>query len=340
MLEKPPLEDTAIRARLEETYGLPVAALAFLPIGNDASGWVYRVTATDGQRYFLKVRDVTFRDAGVLVPEAFHALGLKAVVAPLSTIVGTPWANLDDYRLILYPFIDGVTAMETGLSDRQWTAFGAFMRQLHSTELPPELAAQVRRETFAPRVEWTRVIRPMQTAVRKYNYEQPHKQKLGLFWRERVDEIEYILARTRAIGQAAKARKLPFVLCHSDIHTANILVSPAGELFVVDWDQPIYAPKERDLSFYVGDDRTNPAHLAPLFQGYGPYDIDPWALAYYRYEWVVQEIAEYGERVFLADNIGDETRADAVEGFMQLFAPGDVVAAAYALEPLLTAEQP
>jgi hypothetical protein len=35
------------------------------------------------------------------------------------------------------------------------------------------------------------------------------------------------------------------------------------------------------------------------FIGYGAAAIDPLALAYYRYEWVVQEIGDNGKRVFL-----------------------------------------
>ncbi len=74
---------------------------------------------------------------------------------------------------------------------------------------------------------------------------------------------------------------------------------------------------------------------AVLFrEGYGEADVDATALAYYRYEWVVQEIGDFGERVFLTKETGDITQRESVEGFMQLFDPGDVVEAAYAAHPL------
>ena len=69
-----------------------------------------------------------------------------------------------------------------------------------------------------------------------------------------------------------------------------------------------------------------------FLNGYGQPDINWLAIAYYCYEWVVQEIADFGERVFLTPDIGTETKQDAVRGFMQLFLPGDVVASAYASE--------
>ena len=47
-------------------------------------------------------------------------------------------------------------------------------------------------------------------------------------------------------------------------------------------------------------------------------------MAYYRWEWVVQELADYGGRV-LDDRLGDDTRRHALEELRRLFAPGDVV---------------
>ena len=41
--------------------------------------------------------------------------------------------------------------------------------------------------------------------------------------------------------------KLPFVLCHTDIHGGNIIKNSNGKLFLVDWENMILAPKEADL---------------------------------------------------------------------------------------------
>ena len=44
----------------------------------------------------------------------------------------------DDYALVLYPFISGETGMKLGMSERQWTDFGATLRQIHSTIVTSE----------------------------------------------------------------------------------------------------------------------------------------------------------------------------------------------------------
>jgi spectinomycin phosphotransferase len=93
----------------------------------------------------------------------------------------------------------------------------------------------------------------------------------------------------------------------------------------VDWDGVVFAPKERDLMFFAGEER-------PFWDSYGAVTIDPLSMAYYRYEWAVQEIGDYGARVFSPET-GFETKAVSVWEFIQLFAPGDVIEAAYLSDP-------
>jgi spectinomycin phosphotransferase len=104
-----------------------------------------------------------------------------------------------------------------------------------------------------------------------------------------------------------------------------VLVDADDRLFVVDWDGVQLAPAERDLLFATGEER------ARFFDGYGPVTLDPAVLTYYRWEWVVQELADYGGRV-LEDRLGEDTRRHALEEFRRLFAPGDVVEAARAAD--------
>jgi len=48
-------------------------------------------------------------------------------------------------------------------------------------------------------------------------------------------------------------------------------------------------------------------------------------LAYYRTAWAVQDIAAYGEQVLMMPTLGEETRRAAVDGFVDLFEPGNIV---------------
>ena len=74
-MREPPanLADDTLRTCLRDRYGLAIVELAFLPLGHDASAWVYRARAADGT-YFLKARLGGVTEAG-LAAHAISATG-------------------------------------------------------------------------------------------------------------------------------------------------------------------------------------------------------------------------------------------------------------------------
>jgi spectinomycin phosphotransferase len=141
------------------------------------------------------------------------------------------------------------------------------------------------------------------------------------------------LRRCAELGRLAQARRSPLVLCHADIHIFNVLVDASGGLHIVDWDETVLAPRERDLMFLVQGAAPDGAPDEVAFrQGYGPVTPDPVILAFYRYEWVVQEIAEFGQQVLHSREGSEITQMDGLRHFRALFEPGDVVASAYATD--------
>lgn len=331
MLEKPNLSDEKIAQGLRVNYGLAATAIEFLPIGYDADAWAYRITASDGARYFLKLRRGTVHDACAAVARYLEAHGVPEVVAPLPTSAGQLSAPSEDYALLLFPWIEGRTGMvaDGGLSDGQWIAYGDIVRRIHVARLPDDLEAALTREDFTLRHDWGRFARHLSAMLPRQDYENPYERAFARLWLAHTAEMNQITEQAEHLGKRLRRNPPPFVLCHGDIHTANLLVTPDGALHVVDWDQPILAPKERDLMFVVGADAQPTRTETLFFAGYGATEVDALALAYYRYEWCVQEFCDFAERVFALDDVGDETRAESVRGFQQLFAPGDVVEEAH-----------
>jgi spectinomycin phosphotransferase len=335
MLDKPRVEDEKTIACLQADYGLAVTGLEFLPLGYDSNAGVYRVRA-NGQDYFLKVKSDPVSELSVLLPRYLQDQGMEQVVAPLPTITQNPWGRVDHFTLILYPFIDGQSGWDVGLSDGQWRMFGAALKRLHTTHLPPELWNQMPKETFIPHPGWMATIRQLQATVVNRSYDNPFEQQLAAFWKDHHHEIGTIIDRAEQLGRRLQSKSYACVVCHADIHTANLLVDGQDQFFIVDWDQPVLAPKERDLMFVtVGGFATEERTEGLFFEGYGRAEIDPLVMAYYRYERVMEDLAAFAERVFAAD-ASDETKQDSVAWFMAQFAPGDVVEAAQKLDHVLS----
>ena len=95
----------------------------------------------------------------------------------------------------------------------------------------------------------------------------------------------------------------------------------------MDWDDVVFAHKERDLMFVgggVSGALNDPLETKWFFTGYGSRDVHLTAIAFYRYERIVADIAEYGQRIF--DPKGPtEDRQHSLQKLASGFEPDNVV---------------
>lgn len=341
MLTPLALSSDTIIACLCDHYGLRIRSVAFLPIGADAAAAVYRVEAEDGAPYFLKLKRSGFDEIAVAIPAYLHARGIAQMMAPLPTTTNTLWAEAHGFTWILYPFFEGANGFRSPLTDAQWIALGRSLRAVHAATLPPELAARVPCEDYSPR--WRDAViaydRHVEAGAHDTANADPFARRLAAFWHERRGEILTLVERAEELAVILKNRpdeSDAFVLCHTDLHAGNILLSSSDrddelELAIVDWDAPIFAPKERDLMFIgggIGAIWDDPREQTLFYQGYGPVTIDPVALSYYRYERIVEDVAAYGEQIFEAQS-SEEDREHGLVGLMGQFQPDRVVGIAH-----------
>jgi spectinomycin phosphotransferase len=111
-----------------------------------------------------------------------------------------------------------------------------------------------------------------------------------------------------------------------------------GAIAVIDWDEVMLAPPERDMMFVRGSAIAGVVtdHQATAFEaGYGRGDPDRLLIAWYRVDWAVQDLADFGRRVLLDAEAGDATRAYALELFEAVFEPGGEAATAIAADEAL-----
>lgn len=335
MLEKPNIPDELIISRLQEEYGLRVSTLTFLPIGADQGSAVYRVITNDGTVYFLKLRK-GFDEIIVTVPLFLKSQGIQEIIAPFETKSKQGWADFGEYKMILYPFIEGKNGFEMELSDSHKRAFGAALKRIHTVKTPLELKRNIPPETFSP--QWRERVKDFQKQVENGTFGDPNAAKLANFIKFKRNEISHLIKRTEELASELQSQAQELVLCHTDIHGANILITPNDQFYIVDWDAPLLAPKERDLMFIGGgidDIWKTKRDEAVFYEGYGKTKIDFAVLAYYRYERVIEDLVAYGEQLLLTDE-GSADRLEAYERFTGNFEPGQTIEIAKKTDRLLT----
>jgi spectinomycin phosphotransferase len=328
VLEPPSIAVPDLIARARTRFAIPVSAATFLPVGNDSAAWAFRLSAQE-DAWFLKVVARPVDPASLELPRYLAEQGVGHVLAPLPTITGGSFDDGEPYSFIVYPFVDGESGGDVGLTTAQQTELGRVVRGVHDLPVPAGLARDMRRERFVPPgVEGARRVG---SRVRSGSFEDRFQRSLAAFWLRHRPEIDRIIERAEQLGVEARTRPRDPVICHADIHAWNVLVEPSGEFVVVDWDEALLAPRERDLMFVDGGVGGLANDRRAFFAGYGHVEIDPVVMAYYRFDWVVQELASYGDCV-LIPGVGDVTKEQAVDLLESLFEPGNVVEAAHRAE--------
>jgi len=337
MLEKPDLQDERIATCLLDEYGLNAVQVDFLPLGADRNTAVYRVVAEDKTSYFLKLRGGTFDEISVALPKFLSDQDIAQIIPPLITRTGQLWANLSIFKVILYPFVDGHNGYEANLSDRHWDDFGTALKRIHTITLPPVLLKGIRRETYS--AQWREIVKTFLKRIETNVFDDPIDLELVAFLQARRADVFDLVRRAEHLAYVLRTGTLEFVLCHSDVHAGNILIGADGAFYIVDWDDPILAPKERDLMF-VGGAQGFTGHTASeeetlFYRGYGQTQINPIALAYYRYERIVEDIAAFCEQLLLT-NEGGEDRARSLHYLKSNFLPHDTIETAYESDKTLS----
>ena len=180
-------------------------------------------------------------------------------------------------------------------------------------------------ENFSP--QGRESVKSLQALVETKTFDDPVAAKLAEFMKSKRDEITRLIRRTEELATKVQSQPLDLVLCHTDIHGGNILISDRDELYIVDWDNPILAPKERDLMFIGGgidEIWKTEREEAVFYEGYGKTEINLSVLAYYRYERVIQDLAVIGEQLLLT-NEGGADRERSFGWFTSNFEAGQTI---------------
>lgn len=336
MREPPNIPEERLRACLRELYGLSPVTLEFLPLGLDMWAGVYRVTSARGAAYLLKVKSGTLYEPSCIVPRYLNDQGAASVVAPLPTTRNALWTRLGDsgnadWRVTVYPFIEGDVGWNPRMTEAQWKAVGVAVRRLHQVALPPEGFPSLRKEAFDP-ADYGRRVRAFDAEHARAEGGSQIEQDFRARWMENRPTIFKLVAMMETLANVLQRQAAPHVICHADLHPSNIIRGHDGQVFIIDWDDVMLAPKERDFLF-VGDppaDTGAEEDIAPFFQGYGQVEIDWAALTYYRCERVVTDVIECGNEVFCRDDLGAETKANSTQLFGLQFAADSMVDAAWA----------
>lgn len=336
MIENPPPSMHDVLTCLRMCYGIEPLMLDPLLSGADLSATVFKAQIRNHPPYFIKVKHGHHHDTGVIITELLQNAGIQQIVPIVKTIDGQSTVRVGDSTIIVYPFVDGRDGFNRDLTDNQWVTLGKVMKQIHEMNVPPSIQEKIQRESYSPK--WQQAVRGLYPLLELESIGDSAASDLLTFMKQHKATIHRLVDRAEQLAQKAQEQSSPLVLCHSDLHGGNILISEKSAIYIVDWDDPIMAPKERDLMFIGGGVANvwNKLHESEKFyKGYGNAEINKTLLAYYRHERIVEDIAIYGQHLLQMTEGGAE-RITWYKQFTEQFDPQGVVEIAFKTDEDLT----
>jgi len=324
----PALLEQRIKDSLKIHYGIDAPTLTLLPLGADMQSSVYKAETLNHASYFVKVKRGPRPENSALIIEFLCSAGIQHIIPMVKTIRGEATLLMDDVTLTVFPFVAGHDGFSRALTEDQWYVLGKVMRQIHEIKVPAGLQGKIRRESYSPK--WRKALRALYPLMESEPSGDEIAVNLLTFMKKHRAAIHRLVDRAEQLAQMAQDQSPPFVLCHSDLHGGNILIGE-NDISIVDWDDPIMAPPERDLMFIgggVANVWNNPQEEALFYKGYGETDVNGTLLAYYRHERIVEDMALYGQQLLLT-TAGGQDRRTWYQQFIAQFEPQGVVEIAF-----------
>lgn len=325
MREKSFISESHIIDCLKINYGIEIDSLIRLSLGADIDALVYKAQAHSQLTYFVKVRPGHCHDISTMIVEMLQNAGIQEMIPIVKTIHGQAIQPIDDFVLTVFPFVKGQDGFKRELTDNQWYRLGKVMRQIHEMKMPSSIQAKIRKESYPSK--WRKIVQSFNPLIES----EPNGDTIALqmlkFMKEHKDIIDRLLSQAEELAQLVQNQSFQDVLCHADLHGGNILIDDDDRFYIVDWDDSILAPKERDLMFIgggVGNIWNKPHETDLFYKGYGEVDVNITLLSYYRHERILEDIAIYGQQLLLS-SAGGGDRMKWYQEFVDQFDPQGVV---------------
>lgn len=294
---------------LSTVYGLLLQSITFFPEGEDSYGYI--VLSENGEKYFAKASTSVPNSCLQVASLLRHQGNISGIVAPLETQNGelsVPWQI---FRVSLFPFIEGKSRWDLwkvgkDFTDAELTQTAALLATIHgSTDAIASNSLTVATYNLPLRHELHTVLE----APRKISPQNRYQKQLLDAIAQHSSEILQTLERYDSLGRSATALQTPFVITHGDPTPGNLIIDAENRLHIIDWDGVCLGPPEKDLVSFTGErfEVVLESYLAERQNGTALHaDI----FGFYIYEWTLNEIRDYGTKIFFKNNNAQQNEYD------------------------------
>ena len=302
-------DKTELLGCLRNVYGLPLQSVTFFPEGEDSYGYI--VLSENGEKYFAKASTAVPNSRLQVASLLRNRCNISGAVAPLETQEGklsVPW---QDFRVALFPFIEGKSRWdlwkaEKDFTDAELSQAGALLATIHKcTDTIAYDKLTVAKYDLPERHELHTVLEAPEQIPPRNQYQQ---QLLEAIARHRSEVLQTI-KRYDSLGRSAAVLQTPFVITHGDPTPGNLILDTENRLHIIDWDGVCLGPPEKDLVSFTGE-RFEVVLESYLAERQNRVTLHADIFGFYIYEWTINEIRDYGTKILFKNKDAQQNEYD------------------------------
>lgn len=295
--------------QLRTAYGLPLQSITFFPEGEDSYGYI--VASETGEKYFAKASTAVPNSRLQAASLLQHQCNISGVVAPLETQKGTLSVPWQDFRVALFPFIEGKSRWDLwkvgkDFTDAELSRTGALLAAIHEcTDTIAYDNLTVATYNLPERHELHTVLEAPKQIPPRNRYQQQLLEAIA----QQKSKILQTLERYDSLGRSAASKQTPFVITHGDPTPGNLIFDTENRLHIIDWDGVCLGPPEKDLVSFTGE-RFEVVLDSYLTERQDSVTLHADIFGFYIYEWAINEIRDYGTKILFKNRDAQQNEYD------------------------------
>jgi len=243
---------------------------------------------TDHGKFFCKVIDKKLFIPAVIksLPtlKEIHYLGLDRINFPIPTVTNELSAIHDGSLIVLFNYIDAPQSYDYDNAE-----LGKLLAEIH--KLSQKVKAETQNETFM--FKHADIFEERLASLAQLESIDVAEQSASKLLQRSYDDLITLYKIFQNLALTCQKKSWQMVLTHGDA-PGNILVKSPDDFYIVDWDDILLAPAERDLWFLIDKDDF----LEGYKLGRKDFVVNEVAAQYYLLSRYFNDLVEYWAEIF------------------------------------------
>ena len=300
---------------VQQGYGVDLKKVEFLLRG--WGGDCYQAEIENGERYFLKLHDeanymgiaATSRPFYLpLMHQLHHKNILPHIPHPVLTCKGAFSLPIDHHELVITNFIEGQVVGFGKLPEPILGQLAKMVGILHHSRSQLECRYPFI-EQFEIGFEMD-LVNSFDTVESISSDDRPGKQLLRQTLLPHKDEVLANLHQLKELQTSVRLIDKPKVICHTDLHGANLITDNRNNLYILDWENALIAPMEHDMIFFAGEENFWEIFWPNYTRQFSEPRINSEILRFYFYRRTLEDIAGFVLRILQGEGSPERDRED------------------------------